>query len=344
MNYLNIIERYREHRTGLQELIATILGGISSPELLGDSAKLRQALNALSKHYPFATLIYTLDKNGIQTSENVNHSEKLRLSNGNLGNSNLANSNLANSSLGKNRSQRPYYILAQHTDQVIVTEPYLSTVNNKLCLSAAVKLTNSASALTTSHPALQIADCVPLVQHGYLVLDLDLAKTIAFFMGDSSRTHFEPFLKSIYVLIVIGLLSVVMVLLYAAFSDIATFFHTGHTLEAIQLKPFSIIIFITLALAIFDLGKTILEEEVLMRKDILRHSSTRRTITRFIAAILIAVSIEALMLMFKGALHNGTESMQGVWMMLTAVGLLVGLGIYVYCGVKAEAILLGLRK
>ena len=334
MNYLNIIERYREHRAGLQELLATILGGISSPELLGDTAKLRQALNALSKHYPFATLIYTLDQNGIQTSENVNHSEKMRQ---------------INSYLGKNRSQRPYFILAQNTDQVVVTEPYLSTVNNKLCLSAAVKLINPISALTTPHPAAQIAasgiaDCVPLVQHGYLVLDLDLAKTIAFFMGDSSRTRFEPFFKSIYVLIVVGLLSVVLVLLYAAFSDIATLFNTGHTLEAIQLKPFSIIIFITLALAIFDLGKTILEEEVLMRKDILRHSSTRRTITRFIAAILIAVSIEALMLMFKGALHNGTESMQGVWMMLTAVGLLVGLGIYVYFGVKAEAILLGLRK
>jgi len=329
MNYLNIIERYREHRSGLQELLATILGGISSPELLGDSDRLRQALNALSHHYPFATLIYTLDQHGIQTSENVNHSEKMRQT---------------NSSLGKNRSQRPYFILAHHSNQVVVTEPYLSTVNNQLCVSAAVKLSNPITALTIPHPASGIADCVPLVQHGYLVLDLDLAKTIAFFMGDSSRTRFEPFFKSIYVLIVIGLLSVVLILLYAAFSDIATLFQTGHTLEAIQLKPFSIIIFITLALAIFDLGKTILEEEVLMRKDILRHSSTRRTITRFIAAILIAVSIEALMLMFKGALHNGIESMQGVWMMLTAVGLLVGLGIYVYCGVKAEAILLGLRK
>ncbi|MEQ1814570.1 MAG: hypothetical protein ABL860_09010 [Candidatus Nitrotoga sp.] len=312
MNYLNIIERYREHRLGLQDLLATILGGISSPELLGDSGRLRQALNALSPHYPFATLIYTLDQQGIQTSENVNHSGKMHHT---------------HSSLGKNRSQRPYFILAHHSDQVVVTEPYLSTENNKLCVSAAVKLNNPTTA-----------------QHGYLVLDLDLAKTISFFMGDSSRSRFEPFFKFIYLLIVIGLLSVVLLLLFAAFTDIATLFQTGHTLETIQLKPFSIIIFITLALAIFDLGKTILEEEVLMRKDILRHSSTRRTITRFIAAILIAVSIEALMLMFKGALNNGAESLQGVWMMLTAVGLLVGLGIYVYCGVKAEAILLGLRK
>ena len=50
------------------------------------------------------------------------------------------------------------------------------------------------------------------------------------------------------------------------------------------------------------------------------------------------------MLMFKGALNNGAEAIQGVWMMLTAVGLLVALGLYVYYGARAEAILLGLRK
>ncbi|UJF22687.1 hypothetical protein [Shewanella sp. OMA3-2] len=65
---------------------------------------------------------------------------------------------------------------------------------------------------------------------------------------------------------------------------------------------FGIIIFLILALAIFDLGKTILEEEVLMHKDIFRHSSTRRTITCFISTILIAISIEALLTMFKASL------------------------------------------
>jgi len=97
---------------------------------------------------------------------------------------------------------------------------------------------------------------------------------------------------------------------------------------------------ITLSLAIFDLGKTILEEEVLMHKDIFRHSSTRRTITRFIAAILIAVSIEALLTMFKASLGEVDFIKSAVWMMLSVVGLLLGLGGYVYLGAKAERILL----
>ena len=75
------------------------------------------------------------------------------------------------------------------------------------------------------------------------------------------------------------------------------------------------------------------------QKDILRHSSTRRTITRFIATILIAVSIEALLLMFKSVLGSPEYLINAVAMMATYIGLLIGLGIYVYLGAKAEALL-----
>jgi hypothetical protein len=69
-----------------------------------------------------------------------------------------------------------------------------------------------------------------------------------------------------------------------------------------------------LALTIFDLGKITLEEEVLLYKDILRHSSTRRTITRFIK---------------RGGEH-----------IIEAALLLVSLGVYVYLGSNAEGMLL----
>ena len=49
--------------------------------------------------------------------------------------------------------------------------------------------------------------------------------------------------------------------------------------------------------------------------------------------------------MFQSALGIGENLLvQAVWMMLAAVGLLVGLGIYVYLGAKAEAILLGINR
>ena len=58
-----------------------------------------------------------------------------------------------------------------------------------------------------------------------------------------------------------------------------------------------------------------------------------------VTAILIAVSIEALLLMFKSVLGSSEYLVNSVAMMATSVGLLVGLGIYVYLGAKAEALL-----
>ena len=128
------------------------------------------------------------------------------------------------------------------------------------------------------------------------------------------------------------------------FHDLFELFLGKTSITDRHLKPFGVIIYLTLGLAVFDLGKTILEEEVLMQKDIFRHSSTRRTITRFIAAILIAVSIEGLLMMFKAALSNNVDMMPAVWMMMTSIGLLIGLGLYVYLGAKAEIALSNLAK
>jgi len=79
-------------------------------------------------------------------------------------------------------------------------------------------------------------------------------------------------------------------------------------------------------------------------KDILRHSSTRRTITRFIAVIIIAVSIEALLMIFKFALKgDGQHIIEAVWIIIAVAFLLVSLGVYVYLGSKAEGMLLNNR-
>jgi hypothetical protein len=57
------------------------------------------------------------------------------------------------------------------------------------------------------------------------------------------------------------------------------------------------------------------------------------------ATILIAVSIEALLLMFKSELGSSESLVNAVAMMATSVGLLIGLGIYVYLVAKAETLL-----
>ena len=308
MSYLSTIDRYHECRDAIRELLASILTGIGKTSLFHETSVMREAMCQIVVHYPFVDLLYTLDEKGIQSSDNIACPRK-RVVVQQVGND-------------KDRSQRPYYLLACGQDQVVVTEPYLSTASRKLCISAALKWRDTDGKVL-----------------GYIVLDIDLAATVEFLMGDVLRKQFVPAFRVVYSLIVLGLFTVVGALMFSAFQEIITLFQVGTDTRTNQLKPFGVIIFLTLALAVFDLGKTILEEEVLMHKDIFRHSSTRRTITRFISAILIAVSIEALLMMFKAALGEAVSIMPAVWMMLATVGLLVGLGIYVYLGARAEVLL-----
>lgn len=315
-SYLSVIEHYHDYRGAIRELLGSIVTGIMDRRLLGDPRRLRQAYRCLRDQYPFVELIFTLDPQGIQTSENIGPRRGWMGCEGRGG-----------AMRGRDRSQRPYFRMAREDEEVVITEPYLSSASRELCVSAAVCMRDEQGTAL-----------------GYLVLDIDLGKTVEFLMGDASRRKFQPWFRAVYSLIVLGLMCVVGVLLYTSYGELLPLL-TGQTEgRDSHLKPFGIIIFLTLALAIFDLGKTVLEEEVLMHKDVYRHSSTRRTITRFIAAILIAVSIESLLLMFKSALGDGEHLAAAVWMMLAAVGLMVGLGLYVYLGARAEQCLLEARR
>ncbi len=312
VSYLSTIDRYHECHSAIRELLASILTGIGRSALFREPEAMREAMCHIVPRYPFVDLLYTVDEKGTQSSENIVCPRKSEMA--------------GLPGLGQDRSQRPYFLLAREKDTVVVTEPYLSTASRKLCISAALKWRDADGKVL-----------------GFIVLDIDLASTVEFLMGDTLRKRFVPAFRLVYSAIVFGLFTVVGLLLISAYHEITTLFHPDSDRASIQLKPFGVIIFLTLGLAVFDLGKTILEEEVLMHKDIFRHSSTRRTITRFIAAILIAVSIEALLMMFKAALNESLSIMPAVWMMLTAVGLLVGLGAYVYLGARAEVLLVSNR-
>jgi len=304
---MSVIERYHEHKNAIHELLASIFAGAFNKELFNDELLLKHSLKWVTKHYPFVELMFTLDSDGIQNSPNISN--------------NIVYTKSMNNGIGIDRSYRPYFINANENDGIVVTEPYLSSSSFNLCISTALKYKNKSGEVV-----------------GILVIDIDLANAIEFLMGDRKRKRFHPFFTSIYTIIVIGLFFIVGILLFSAGNEIINLLCDPNP-EDIRLKPFGIIIFLTLALAIFDLGKTTIEEEVLMQKDILRHSSTRRTITRFIATILIAVSIEALLLMFKSVLGSSEYLVNAVAMMATSVGLLIGLGIYVYLGAKAETLL-----
>lgn len=314
MSHIVVIEKYEEHKLAIQNLLSSIISCFADDKLFSQSQQeLSETLNSLCSYYPFVSLLYLLDSQGKQTTVNVPGSHY---------------KNQPRSGIGADRSKRPYYVMASKSDQPIVTEPYLSSIRRELCVSAAMKIYNEEGSVK-----------------GYVVLDIDLGATLAFLTGDSKRIHFEPYFKTMYALIVLGLFCVSLILVYAAATECLKVFRSLMDPERNAIIPFGVVIYLTLALAVFDLGKTTLEEEVLLYKDILRHSSTRRTITRFIAAIIIAVSIEALLMIFKAALKGGGDYIiQAVWIIIAAAVLLLSLGVYVFLGSKAEILLIKGRR
>ena len=310
MSHINVIEKYEEHRSAIHHLLSSILSFFADKTMFQQSVEeLTAQFNSLYSYYPFISLFYLLDANGKQLTPCIQGKHVKTYPQ--LG-------------VVSDRSTRPYYLIAKKSDGVITTEPYLASVRRELCLSTCLKVCYEDGTV-----------------EGYVVLNLDLNDTLSFLTGEERRKYFDPYFKIVYSFIVFGLFSVAAVLLYAAGLECLSVVNSLISSPKDMDIPFGVIIYLTLALAIFDLGKTTLEEEVLLYKDILRHSSTRRTITRFIAVIIIAVSIEALLMIFKAALHGGGEQLiNAVWIIIATALLLVSLGVYVYLGSLAESILL----
>ena len=316
MSPIVVIERYEEHRQAIQRLLLSILSCFADGKMFEQSQdEITATLHKLCRYYPFVSLLYLLDTDGKQISSNIpGRFYKEHPSSG----------------VGVDRSKRPYFVAARQADHAVITEPYLSSIKNELCLSVCCKAYSNDTQL-----------------RGYIVLDVDLEATLNFLSGDTMRAYFEPALKGVYTLIVLGLFMVAGILLFEAAVECIDVLHKAVSQQAqdVKLIPFSIVIYLTLALAIFDLAKTTLEEEVLLYKDILKHSSTRRTITRFIAAIIIALSIEALLMIFKSALQgSGQFIVEAVWVVIAAAFMLLCLGVYVYLGSRAEVMLLSQKQ
>ncbi|MFC6670795.1 hypothetical protein [Marinobacterium aestuariivivens] len=298
-NHIHLLQQYREYEQTIHSLMESMMTSLNGRALLQDRSAQQETVNHLSRAYPFVELVYSLDAQGVQRMDSAYSptvSDRHRRSLGQ----------------GSDRSQRPYVVAArEHLNKVVVTRPYLSSATHQLSISAVQHLVDEEGN-----------------DLGYLVLNFNLQRLVAYLNGDGMRSRFHPWFRGIYGLIGGMLVLVSALLLYSAAESMFSLFEAGNNIAT---GAFGIVIMITLGMSIFDLGKTILEEEVLVSKDIHHHDTTRRTISRFMAAIIIAVSIEALLLMFKSLLNGGdggTELISAVWMLLSAVAMMSGLGVY----------------
>jgi len=100
---------------------------------------------------------------------------------------------------------------------------------------------------------------------------------------------------------------------------------------------FKATILLTLSLAIFDLAKTLIEEEILGRHKEVNISGPHKTMVKFLGSIIIALSIEALMLVFKFAITDPEKLMSATYIIGGVAVLILSLAVYIkFTKVKSD--------
>ena len=122
-------------------------------------------------------------------------------------------------------------------------------------------------------------------------------------------------------------------IIYALFGYISSVFIEGVFTLDVLFKP---IVALTLGLAIFDLAKTILEREVFYKK-YSKKNEDANVLTKFSIAIIIALSIEALMVVFKIALHDYADMIHALYLITGIAFIIISLGIYSYLSSRSTS-------
>ena len=86
--------------------------------------------------------------------------------------------------------------------------------------------------------------------------------------------------------------------------------------------------YVVIAVAVFDVAKYFVEEEVIRGREMRLPSEARRSLTKFISTIAIAVFIEALVMVFRQGSQDVALILYPAAILVTAVLIILGLGLY----------------
>jgi len=249
--------------------------------------QLKAKINNLKQALPTSEVIYAIDSKGIQVIDNISNNPKLE-----------------GFGKGDDRSNRAYYYRTKKEHRCVLTDPYPSLITNELVVT-------SAFPIYDENDNLLVIICV----------DIALKDILKIVHPTSIDSTFGTISKYVYALFSIALFMIAGLLF--AKGIVYVWHFSMHFVDMEINKVFKATILLTLSLAIVDLVKAIFEEEVLGKdRHKHEHDESHQTMVRFLGSIIIALSIEALMLVFKFALTDPNK-------LLFAVYLLGGIGVLI---------------
>jgi hypothetical protein len=218
----------------------------------------------------------------------------------------------------ENRSDRGFFYRAVKEKKCILTDPYPSILTGELVVSAAMPIYNNKNELLY-----------------IVVIDLSLEHLFKAVKKASGVQYFINFSKVIYAIFAGALFSIAAILF---FNGISSFFHIESVFGDNAKKMFHSTILLTLSLAIFDLVKTIFEQEVLEKHEHEHPSQIHKTMVKFLGSIIIALAIESLMLVFKFALSAPNQLVYATYLIGAVTILIFGLAYYIKSVSQADII------
>jgi len=160
----------------------------------------------------------------------------------------------------------------------------------------------------------------------YFFFDFNITILLTLFGVLERHTIFNRVTKYYYLAIGVSLMFFSLMSIGYAFYDYLAhelFNPDTYSLESV-FKP---IIALTMGLAIFDLAKTLLEREVFF-KAYSDKKDESRLLLKFLTAIIIALSIEALMVVFKIALDDPSQMIYALYLIIGVSLIIFSLSVY----------------
>jgi hypothetical protein len=125
--------------------------------------------------------------------------------------------------------------------------------------------------------------------------------------------------------IAMTLLAAAVMLIGVAIWRTATGYWTGEAALETMLDGIGLII---IAVAVADVGKFLFEEEVIADRELRRPAEARGSLTKFMTIIIIALSLESLVLISKASRNAMSDIVYPGLLVLLAVLAMVGLGLF----------------
>jgi hypothetical protein len=95
--------------------------------------------------------------------------------------------------------------------------------------------------------------------------------------------------------------------------------------------------YVVIAVAVFDVAKYFIEEEVIRGREMRKASEARRSLTKFVSTIAIAVFIEGLVLVFRQSREDVAMILYPSAVLVTGIAIILGLGFYQRLSAEVEA-------